>query len=361
MDNVSEINSNTGICSFSDYIKKLCSGKCLSLIRLCLQHGKIEPVHHSAASHIYAESAEIRNVYASRTDSSTLRTDIIIEAGFYIISISGYKYRKKVWYRVQGKFYTDKKPDLFELISLYKKEDIPSEGALSESLIPYLSKKELESEANKLLEKYCPEVLRSPLRLSAETLAERMNLKVIRTELSDNSAVLGRLFIKDSCTVCYKNGRPYKKEVKAGTILIDMQAHLNRKYDPDDTIIHECIHIYEHCLFYALHCLMNSSPAEHAPEFEDIVCGRNEDDPVRWAELQAYHMLHRIKMPLEPAAFKAAELFEKHKKLKGPEAKKNVISDLAEFYNVSFSAAENRLNEIGYERIDSITEMIYAG
>lgn len=347
------------VCSFSDFLIWNYAEDYERAIRNalragCLPLGERIRKHRKRIVCADVNFTQIHRIYLHRLDDRSFLMNVVVIAGLNFSFHDGTYANEKEWYRVQGTFHADELCNFFESISIYRKEDIPQSNGMSEYLVPYLSKIDLDTEAETMLLKYYPEALEHPKRLDVKKLAENMGFRVRTTRLSPDDSKLGSIYFEDTVVTYYKDGEPKKANVKANTILIDTTAHKNRGRNPCDTVVHECVHAYEHYPFYCLQRLYHSLLEENMPEFEAVAVWKSEDDPIRWVEHQAVHLTPRIRMPLYQTSVKAAELFRQYERIPESIAFEYVISDLAEFYDVSKITARNRLVELGYDKARGI-------
>jgi hypothetical protein len=136
---------------------------------------------------------------------------------------------------------------------------------------------------------------------------------------------------------------------KAGTILIDRQAHKNRNLLIDDTIVHECIHAFLHRLFYYFQNIYRSFVNESMAELEEMTAGDPSSDVLNWIENQAVHMTYRVRLPLNHTSYIASAFYDRYRKLTDAEAMEKVVGDLADYFGISKTAARNRMKDVGYD------------
>lgn len=296
------------------------------------------------------DDIKFHKTYMHRINSHSFRLDVVIIADITVYYGRGKRATEQQWYRVQGKYDSFGHSNFFETINLYNMEDIPQEHPLSEYLIPYLCRADLDREAEEFLMLYYPEALESPMPVNGKILISRMGFKVMNTRLSLDDSVLARVFFEKTDITYYVNDEAKTATVPAKTILIDKTAHRNTKKNISDTLVHEGIHIHEHWLFYEGQRLFHSFLFEATPEFENLTRAKSDDEPIRWIEGQADHMTPRIRIPLRQSPIKAAELFEKYKHLPEPISYDYVIAEFAAFYDCSKQTATNRLVETGYDK-----------
>lgn len=349
------MESIPAVVSFHDFLRWNYKDEYFFCIKRYLEDGSIPLGRYldstrSSIEKIKLKSAEIHKIYLHRTSMKSFRLDVVVIAEFTAHFYSGYKCRQTQWYRVQGEYIADGRSNFFQSVSVYQKDDVPNENPLSEYLVPYLSKHDLDTEAEAMLNEYYPETLLSPMPIDAKELARRMGYKVKVARLSDDDTKLGAVFIKKAKITYYKNGVKKKAWVSEKTIIIDTEACKNQNRKPEDVIVHECIHVYEHYLFYYLQKVYRDRYEMELPGFEDIVDDTLGTEQLKWIENQANHMTSRVRMPLCQAAIKAAEFFEKYSRYPESVAYSYVIDKMAEFFRTSKAAATNRLVEIGYDK-----------
>lgn len=343
------------ICSFSDFICWNYQEDYERVMRHCIENGLvpygeyIDRYRNQIAS-VHLNHTQIHRIYLHRVNEVSFRIDTVVIADFTIQYAHRTDTKVKQWYRIQGTFHIYEKSNFFESVNIYHKEDITQENGLSDYLVPYLSKRNLDAEAEAMLHQYYPEALESPMKLNVKQLAKNMGFQVKVARLSLDDSRLGSIYFENTVITHYRNGIPKQSSVPANTILIDMEAHTNRNRNPNDTVVHECIHAYEHYFFYYLQSMYHGFLQENPPEFEDMAIGKSEDDPLSWIEYQAVHMTPRVRMPLNQTTIKTTELFQKYEKMPESIALEHVTADLAEFYGVSKETARNRLVELGYDK-----------
>lgn len=344
-------NNVPELCRFSDFIKNNYRSSYHNFLQYCFDN-RLLPFPGNADfyyTETFLTGTEILKIYANRIDQFSFTVNTIVRTAFSN-GINTYKFS----YRVQGTFHASEKCNFFENIYLFRPRDIPDENILSDYLVPYISKTDLDTEAGHILNQFYPEALHEPIRLNAGTLAARMGYKVYKARLSADDSKLGSIFFNETEVTVYKNGIPVRKTVPGNTILIDTEAHKNRGISTSDVIVHECVHAYEHYLFFFLQSLYNSMLSDIPVQLEEIISCLPEDSPLRWIENQADHMTPRIKMPLAQTTIKAEEFMQQYKNCTEIKALEKLASDLAGFYDVPKITARNRLVELGYLNAQNI-------
>lgn len=349
------MESIPAIVSFHDFLNWNYKEDYNCVIRECVENGSVSlgrylDSERSSIEKIRLNTSSIHKIYLHRTSMTSFRMDVVIIADFTAYFYSGQQIQSTQWYRVQGEYIANDTSNFFKSVSVYQKDDVPDDNPLSEYLVPYLSKHDLDAEAEAMLSEYYPEALTSPTPIDAKELAKRMGYKVKVARLSDDDSKLGAVFMRKSKVTYYRDGMKKCCWVEGKTILIDVEACKSQNRKADDVIVHECIHVYEHFLFYDLQAMYRDFYEIELPGFEDVIDDTLGLDQLNWIENQANHMTPRVRMPLFQASFKAAELFEDCKRYPESVTYKYVIDGMADFFRVSRTAAANRLVEIGYDK-----------
>lgn len=230
------------------------------------------------------------------------------------------------------------------------------EKPLSDSLVPYLYADKTDEAATEFLKKHYPEALRTPMAIDTAVLAERMGLKIVVQQISEDFSVFGQIFFSDADAEVYdpRSRKTFMRHFDAGTIVVDPQTFLLRNLGSvNNTIVHECVHWDRHRKAFELEHLYNQA----ATQIKCIVVGGIKNESVRsatdWMEWQANTLAPRIQMPINSFKAKANEYIRKYRQLKGTyelvDIIEPVIDELAVFFGVSRSAAKIRIVDIGYE------------
>lgn len=230
------------------------------------------------------------------------------------------------------------------------------ENPLSDALVPYLRADKIDEAATTFLQKYYPEALATPMPVDTRVLTERMGLKVVSQQLTEDFSVFGQIFFADadSDVYDYKNRKMTTRHFEAGTIVVDPQTFLLRNIGSvNNTIVHECVHWDRHRKAFELERLYNAS----ATQIKCIVVGGVKSESNRtandWMEWQANVLAPQIQMPIVNFKKKASEYINKYLKLRQTnelvDVMEPVIDELASFFCVSRCAAKIRMVDVGYE------------
>lgn len=112
---------------------------------------------------------------------------------------------------------------------------------LSKGLVPIISLKELDTYATKFLKEYCKEALEIPMKVDLDNIFKDKEIEVYLSNL--NEAYGKVYFDNDKAYVYNKDLELELKEIKAGTILIDIDKFRDRPSGAyRNTVIHEAVH-----------------------------------------------------------------------------------------------------------------------
>lgn len=261
------------------------------------------------------------------------------------------------WFVVSGEGDLSKNLDDYAVIDVqtYNQKNKHNKP-LSDSLVPYLYKKDVESAATDFLKRNYPEALGKPIPLDVTDLARRMGLTIEQHHITQDYSVFGQIFFADCDAEVYDADADLMvtKHIKGGTILFDPEFyHLRNLGSVNNTIVHECVHWDRHRKAFELERLYNSE----ATQIKCLVIGGIKDTSVRsandWMEWQANVLAPRIQMPLGSFKVKASEFIKRYRKelstFELVDVMQPVIDELALFFGVSRHAAKIRMVDAGYE------------
>ena len=230
---------------------------------------------------------------------------------------------------------------------------------MTANLVPCITKEQFDNIATDFLTKYCPESLRSPMRIPIEIIArDKMELMVEHVNITEDLSTYGQIFFSDGGTEIYKRDTDeiVIVEVKRGTVFIDTDIFFMRTLGCErNTLTHECLHWFIHKPYHTLQTLSGSGmaiacrcPTEQKSE-EKKSLWADED----WMEWQANGIAPKILMPKDMFCIKANE--NEHLKKFTPKDSEyshihlqKAVEDLADFFKVSKQSATIRLKELGY-------------
>lgn len=201
----------------------------------------------------------------------------------------------------------------FEIVGIDVYQKSKMSKPLSDALVPFIYKKDLEEEAKEFLEKHYPENLKEARFLDPVELAETMGLTVEVREIAEDMSIFGQIYFQDAETEFYdpKQDELVKTIVKAKTIIVDPNIFFLRNLGAvNNTIDHECIHWDKHRKAFELERLYN----ENATQIKCQVVGGIKGDKrnaVDWMEWHANALAPKIQMPLIPFKIKGHEFIKR--------------------------------------------------
>lgn len=248
----------------------------------------------------------------------------------------------------------------------YSKELFRAEDALTKYLVPYIYAKDLDNHAERFLEKYCPRALEIPMPLPIKEIVEAMGLTVYPAPLPDG--IFGCTYFNDATVKTYvgmTSKEMAETTIHPGTILVNPDVFFMRNIGSvNNTIIHECVHWDKHYKFFELQKLLN-------PEIQAISCAVVEEykkkpneleSELSWMEWQANALAPKILIPAKTGNAKLTEILTKlHNSFRGLRdayVMELAISEFADFFKVSTTAAKIRAVELGFEQAAGVFNFV---
>ncbi len=312
-------------------------------------------------SYVELSDFHIMGVSFHDSDTDKIAFNVAIQAEIEVKGKSKYDYESDCaehWFKIP--FNATLKDGLQNVqmgyISEYSKEKFNAEDALTKYLVPYMYVKDLDLHAEKFLEKYCPEALKAPMPLPIKEITETMGLTVYYAPLPDN--MFGRTYFNKANVKIYgKNEDVVSTDVDEGTILVNPRnSFMYGIGSENNTIIHECVHWDKHYKFFELQKILN-------PELNSISCAvvdgykkeaEKLENELSWMEWQANALAPRILIPKKTGKTKLNELLgnltRSFPSTRKAEIMQYAISEFANFFNVSTTAAKIRAIELGFEQ-----------
>lgn len=251
--------------------------------------------------------------------------------------------------------------------SEYSRELFRAEDALTKYLVPYIYAKDLDKHAEKFLERYCPRALKEPMPLPIKEIVEQMGLTVYHAPLP--GGIFGRTYFNDTNVKVYGNKactEIVEKSISSGTVLVNPDVFFMRNIGSvNNTVIHECVHWDKHYKFFELQKLLN-------PDIQAISCAVVEEykkkpnqleDELSWIEWQANALTPKILIPAKTGKSKLSEILNRlrssfHGHLRNGYIMELAISEFADFFKVSTTAAKIRAVELGFEQAAGVFNFV---
>lgn len=243
---------------------------------------------------------------------------------------------------------------------------VSKEGSLKTNgfLIPVIRDSDYDRVAHSMLEKYFPEALDKPTKISGKDLAGRMGLNVIHVRMPEDSRVMGQLYFGfGNVEVIGKDRQRHKLRVKPGTILVN--DTLCTTYEAvNGTILHECAHLYLDRTFFLLQCMTGKSYTcfinrrkEKGGADGRRYAGRPKTE-VDWMETQAEKLPAYILMEKGNTIRVIERELARYGHERSPENMNRIMNRLADSFSVTRSMAKIRMKELGYQEAEGIYNFI---
>lgn len=250
--------------SFRDVIQELYYNEIFDELSEFIEE---DPSHLESISYLIEESDEatledfeVKRINITSSQDNSNYFDVIVSADIQIAETV--KRNRETdgliqWFRISCTAILEDGIQNFGVtdVSIYMKQRENKDNPLSEYLVPVISKDQLDQVAEGFLEKYYPEALEKPMKVSAREIAKRMKLRIHEVHITQLGTIFGQMYFSDSRIKYFENNTgTYKKaKVQRGTMLIDPDVFFMRNIGSmNNTIIHECVHWDLHRKFFEL-------------------------------------------------------------------------------------------------------------
>lgn len=267
------------------------------------------------------------------------------------------------WITVSCRAIVEDKIEKFEVTNIhtYKRGEFPQRQGLraTKNIVPVISSAELEAEADRFLERYCPEALQEPMAVPIEEIAkEKLGLTVLKGHrLTRDFSIFGQICFSDMDIKVFDLFDVGEETipVKRGTIFVDAYTFWERNLGcVNNTVAHEVFHWYRHRLYASIkHILHGEKVTPHRCPADMTYPGESEEwtDEQRM-EWQANKLAPRILMPRKTFCEKVDELYQSYDFSDSPiqaMVMTCIIDELASFFKVSRQSAMIRMLDLGYK------------
>lgn len=319
--------------------------------------------------YIELDDFTIKSLQASNLENGFIVSDLIVIGHLEVGVQTKYDHEiddAEIWLSVRIKYLLE--DGISHLRVLRVKRYVPStnKGPLpyfSKEFVPYIRSKDMDRIAEKILEKYYPDMLASPMGLPIYDFAEKLGVVIEEGTLSKDGSIFGEMVFKDSLVTFFENDQEVKRMVPGGTVLVDPQVKgLRNQGSYNNTIIHECVHWLLHRTHHEYKSLLGSQELKissriHRPAFKE-----GQWNTYDWMEWQANNIAARILMPGKTTKMMVQELFAKYSLEFDTDQRvamfEKVIDDLAHFFQVSRWAVKIRLMQLGYTEFEGIYKYV---
>lgn len=292
---------------------------------------------------VSVEYSEIKYVSAGNREDDLIDIDVLLNIYAEVSRFSIFEpedtQKKNRWLRVSCTALVDDGLKDFQIQSVtpYKRGKISLfEHPLSDELVPFLWRDELDDTAEAILTLYYPEVLQLPMQINPYTLARTLGLGIEFREITQDTSIFGRIYFEDDT----------EQGISEKTIVIDSNLEKIRPSGTiNNTIIHECLHWILHRYSVELEkgsadIIAQISTTEEAVETD-------------WMEWQVHSLAPKIMMPKGMTQQFLKVKFAELKVTRQVKAMIDIIEDLikatANYFGVTIIAAQKRLVEFGIE------------
>lgn len=291
---------------------------------------------------------EVMYVYAGKREDDEIDIDILTNV---YATVFGYNYNrdssyeKNRWLRISciGKPDTGIKNFRIKKVDSYEKGTYSIfEKPLSDKLIPFIWKDDLDKFAEAILKKYEPDALLTPTRIEPETIAQQMGLQIKYESITKDASIFGQVYFQDVP----------EKGISAGTIVIEAKLLQLRNIGVvRNTILHECVHWELHR--YALELARAKKEKLSVLSTISNVGEQNLSDILGWMEWHAESIAPKILMPkgmfIQEARVRHKRLIELSETKDELDIVEKWIDELVLFFGVSRLSAKVRLAECGFD------------
>lgn len=318
------------------------------------------PRHLRSVPDYTATGVIIHRSYLTRIDETSFSHDVIVIAhitarccGQSEPMVEWYRFRtvRTVNYGLSGELE----------VSVYDPKDAIKGYPMLDSLAPNIPIEQLDTAVTELLSKYYDKALRQPCKVDAYELADNMGYTVQEAFLSEDRHIRGRVVFEEMELSLFDplTGQTAPKLIKDKTILIDPAANVGaRRNFTEDSIVHECCHIFWHQPFQKLQLIHREymEIAASDSDLETILHEDSENTDLSHVERQARAMTPRIRMPAVQTAILAQHYHQENNRAyyNSGRAAEKTVSQVAAFYGTSKESTKNRLKELGDREVDGI-------
>lgn len=340
------------IVSFTQILKENYVVEYGQFIRREFAHGRLPVPYFGAYSKPVIVDVLIDKGYYDQLDSFSFAMYVICDVHFYD-PVTGEDYYQKYCVNGYHAFYSPS--DYFLGVDIYRGERLRLKHHLDDCLVPYIRKAHYDAYAYNFLLKYQPEALEGPCKIDIESLVKAMGYRIQVEQLSRNGKVKAKTIFHTKMVTVYEGDKAVQKLIEGGTILV------SSKCDPDYlmNILHECIHIEYHMLFYELQYYYRSLVKLEIPDFDEFFMSEDQQDTIRSMEIQANAISARAVVYKENLDITLENFKDElgrdihHTDLYGYE---RLIEHITETYGSYRTTAKNRLHHLGFKRVRGVFE-----
>lgn len=334
------------VLSFTDYLRWNYTLDYGSFIRKLHERNEL-PLSYNISAKSKVTNVTIVDGKYDRIDSFSFIMYVICDVGF---SCAGYECHQQ--YCVSGYFRTYGSSDFLNDVKLYNDERIRCRNPLDQFLVPIMSKHAFDVVADEILDQYYNRERDNIHKINGIPLAKAMGYDIQYLRLSLSGKIKSKLiFDKKDVAVYDKDGHKVIMHIPANTILVDKS--LIDSPELDYVLIHECVHIRLHYLFYYIQILYRRGNGKELPEFLDYFYSETQKDCIRWMETQANSIARRIQMPKGDTTDVILEFLDHHDEMSFDDYRE-LIDHVKNKFGVSRYAAKKRIIELGWTEVRGV-------
>ena len=256
-------------------------------------------------------------------------------------------------YCVSGYFRTYGSSLFCESVDIYNGERIRCHNPLDEYLIPVMSKRDFDSIASEILDRFYTKEIGYVYKIDGRTLATAMGYNILFKRLSLNGKIKSKLiFDRKDVTIYDQNGVSVSMIIPENTILVDISLFESDKLD--NVIIHECVHAYLHHVFYYAQSLYRKGMGKELPEFQDYFYSSSQQECIRWIETQANSIASHIQMPRDITTDVIIDFIDQYDDDMSFDDYRELIDYVKFKFGVSRYAAKKRIIELGWKEVRGV-------
>lgn len=312
------------------------------------------------------DNFEIKSIRCFDQPYDLIKIRIIVSADVIQLGLGTSRYeadRRNHWFTIDAKGDLGKHLSDLSIVRIeeYYDRTVDKDTALDQFLLPYYYSEDLENIAEDFY-LLVPEGLHK-YRFPINEFMKEHGINFHYAELPDNC--FGRFYFRSSTEgilVTNKNYTSFKikeKRIEANTILINSDKYFwNTFGNKTLTVIHELVHWYAHRKYILLLSLLNENESNMSCEIEPSNFNKNMSSfqKAHWfAEWQANALAIRIAMPQEKMKYAMAEakaIIQRKGYSRTSDIVEGIIKEVANIFDVSFTAAKQRMRQLGWDLPD---------
>lgn len=294
----------------------------------------------------------IDKVFYDKLNDDSFAMYVICNVHFYDFSTQQYVLQK---YYVTGYHSFSGISDYLTDADIYTGQHFHLRNQLDDCLVPYIRSSKYDACAYELLLKYQPKALEEPCTVNAEKLANAMGYKIVYVNFLPNDKVSAKTIFRTKEVIVYENGKALKRTFKGGTILVTTRCTADFLMN----VLHECIHIEYHRMFYELQHYYRTAIKTETPDFEDFFMSDDQQDTLRSMEIQANAIASRVAVYVEnlnTVIYEFNDNFGRdihHTDLFGYE---QLIDKITGTFSTYRTTAKKRLLHLGFKKVRGVFE-----